>query len=195
MKNISQKILWTSFLFACVLGLTWQFFPVEDAKSRLSSLPLTGAEFEGYNIPLSDGEKGFFKDVNVIKRIYEVQNKSYFITVLDGTKNRHAVHDPFYCFTGDGWKLKKRENIPSPKGHVGLLTLEKGSRTKEALVFFSTPKYSHSSAFTFFLQTTFRRFTLGKSSDEPILIVIQAEEGGKTDWVMFIKSMPSLFKL
>ena len=33
------------------------------------------------------------------------------LNVIEGTHNRHAVHNPSYCFAGAGWKIEYPENI------------------------------------------------------------------------------------
>ena len=120
-----------------LLSLIWQFYPLPDAQKRLDALPLYGKDFVSQDIPLSDFEETFFKNVNIIKRIYRIDSITYFVTVLDGTRNRHIVHDPYYCFTGSGWDIIAKKPFSLEHGDAEEITISKGNRTKGALFWFT----------------------------------------------------------
>ena len=194
--SLNKKILlWIGLIITITLGALWQFYPLPDAQDRLDTLPLQGETFQGKDSPLTDFEKHAFKEVNLIKRIYQAGSQKCFLTVLDGTHNRHIVHDPFYCFRGSGWKLLSKKQIPIDKGHATLLKMRRGIQRREALVWFSDGQKQHASAMTYFVQTTLRRLTLGYSGEEPLLIVIQPLNTQTLNWKALINDIPDLQKL
>lgn len=187
-----KKVLWAALAIVLVLGSLWQYFPLPDAKGRMDALPLSGSTFSGEDVALNSTEKTLFAGVNLIKRIYTIGAQKCFVTVLDGTRNKHVVHDPFYCFTGGGWHLEERRQIPLLKGSADLLVLSRDTQRKEVLVWFSDGQSRHSSALRYFIQTTLRRLTLGVSGPEPLLVVIQPYQATSLDWNAVIENLPPL---
>lgn len=187
--------LWACLFIAITLGLIWQFYPLPDAGQRINSLPLISSGYQGEDLPLTPVENDFFSGVNVIKRIYKVGSELFFITILDGTKNRHVVHDPYYCFKGSGWSIENKESIPVLNGEAELLKIKKNGETKQALFWFSDGVKNYTSPYEYWLQTTWRRLTLGDSGPEPVLIIVQPFNADAIDWKKLEKLMPELFSI
>jgi len=173
MKSTSQIALWIFLAIAILLGLIWQLYPLQDARHRMNTLPVIGAGFEGRDLPLSPLEENFFKNVNVFKRLYVVNNQIFFVTALDGTHNRHVVHDPYYCFRGAGWEILSEKKFPLPNGNANIVEISKGSERKTAIYWFSDGTSQFTSPWKYWWEATLRRLTLGWSGPEPILIMIQ----------------------
>ncbi|GAB4235235.1 MAG: hypothetical protein Tsb0021_14720 [Chlamydiales bacterium] len=184
--------LWIVLVVALILGVLWEFYPLPDASQRLSALPESSADFDSEDIPITEEEKKYFTDVNVIKRRYSIGDKHYFIYLLDGTHNRHAIHDPTYCFRGGGWSITKEKHIPLRNGYGTLFKLKKGNSTKNVLMWFSNERETFSSPMRYWWETTLRRLSLGGSGQEPVLIVVQPLYKEKTDWEAFFKAFPQL---
>lgn len=192
----AQKIGLALFLlFALLLGTLWQFFPLEGASKRLNSLPLKGEAFFGSILPLTERELHYLRGVDLIKRRYLVGGQEAYLYILDGTQNRHAVHDPAYCFRGGGWSILESGPFPLPQGDASLLTLEKAGEQKEALVWFSTGERRYSSSWRYWLDTTLRRLTLGRSGKEPVLIILLPERSRSLDWQAFFERFPALLSV
>ena len=189
------KILWLFLTFAVLIGILWQFYPLEDANKRIHQLPVAGSDFEGKDLDLTPIETSFFKGVNYIKRLYTVGEDHYFIYILDGTRNRHAVHDPTYCFRGGGWEVTKKENYPIDGGIASRYFLERGTQRKEVLLWFSDGSLQYASPYYYWWQTTLRRLTLGTSNLEPVLIVIQPLHGSNKEWNEFFEQFPQILKI
>jgi uncharacterized protein DUF3485 len=168
-----SKFLMIFLFFAVALGLLWQFYPLQDAKARLNEFPLAGAGFVGNDVPLNDFEATAFNNVNVLKRIYRINNENYLLTVLDGTHNRHVVHDPYYCFTGSGWEIQKQKEFNLANGTAEELILSRGTKHRTALFWFSDGKSAFRSPLEYWWKATLRRLTFGKSGQEPVLIMVQ----------------------
>lgn len=181
-KTTKENILWCLLALACTCALLWQFVRLPNATDRLLKIPSKGPGFYSTDIALSKDEKEIFSTINLIKRIYSVDGEKYFIYVLDGTENRHVVHDPTYCFRGDGWEISDYKKIPIENGIGGLYTLKRGSEVKEALLWFSDGKIKYAWPMQYWFQATLRRLTLGWSGGEPILYVIQPLNIKNNDW-------------
>jgi hypothetical protein len=196
MRDKRAAALWIVLGLAVVLGLLWQFVKLPDADLRIHQLPMQGVGFTGYDLPLSEDELKFFANVNMVKRVYQVGDQRYFIYVLDGTHNRHAVHDPTYCFRGSGWEVVSQKPFPVEGGMGALYQLVKGKERKDALLWFSDGKERFASPFEYWWKTTLRRLTLGRSGPEPVLIVIQPLKATEdTNWNKLLQQFPELSKI
>ena len=194
MHNLAKKLLWTALALAVVLSLVWQFAPMRDAGARLDAIPLSGFGFAGKDLPLADVEVSIYKPARVVKRIYEVGRQQVIVIAIDGTRNRHAIHDPTFCFRGAGWIIHSGREIPVPSGYAKLLSLRKDGRTIEAMYWMSDGRTRYASALHYWWQTTLRRLTLGHSGEEPILFVLQPANGDSLNWELLLEQFPQLLQ-
>lgn len=192
---ISSRQLWIFLAAAAILGLLWQFVPLTNAEGRLADLPLVGARYGGKNIPLTEFEENFFYRVNLLKRVYNIQGEGVFIVVLDGTENRHIVHDPYYCFKGSGWDIISEKTITIPRGTASMVNIRKGNEEREAMFWFGDGTTNYASPLRYWLETTLRRLSFGFSGPEPVLVLVQPVSQRAIDWQELPNQFPSLFKL
>lgn len=176
----------------CLVVALWQFVPLDDAKERLHALPLRGSSYSGQSIALTPSERAFFGETPVLKRVYRVKSQSVFVTMIDGSKKRSSVHDPYYCFTGSGWIVESKQDYPLSRGVASLLTLTKQGTKRQALFWFSDGERQFASPLQFWLATSIRRITLGYYSDEPVLVAIQPMGIEDVDWDVLFKGFPEL---
>ena len=193
-QKAPKKPLWLwIFLFAALLlSIIWQFFPLGDAQARMQRLPLYGQDFEGYIVPLSPEEQKTFHEIAVIKRIYQIGTQKCFLYVLDGTNNRHLVHDPAYCFRGSGWEIAQDQPFPLRHGVASLVLLTKGNERKDALYWYADGAVPFRSPFVYWWKTTLRRLTLGLSGPEPVLVVIQPLDTQTLNLIQLVDDFPAL---
>lgn len=190
-----NKLLWTLLIIFIPLGLIWQFYPLQDSSLRMNSLPLKGEGFFGMNLPLTEFEQKALPNVGIVKRLYKISGTSYFLSLLDGTRNRHAVHDPEYCFRGDGWTVLSKKPFQLPHGEGSLFLITKMGIEREALVWFTADGKQFSSPLHYWIITSLRRLTFGWSGEEPLLIIVQPVDVLKPDWEQFIKNFKPLMIL
>lgn len=195
MKTSSQKRLWLLLAAALALSLAWEWVPLGDASARLDRLPLVGLGFAGREVPLSAVEAGVYRDARVVKRIYQAGSQRTVAIILDGSRNRHAIHDPAYCFHGAGWTTQAERSVAIPGGEAKLATLVKNGQVAEAVYWFSDGRRRHASAPRYWWQTTLRRVTLGRSGAEPVLVVLQPVTGETVRWDDLFRQLPALFDL
>lgn len=193
---MKQTYLWLALALAVILGSVWQFYPLKNASIRMNSLPLSGPNFVGEEVPLTETEKTFFANVGIVKRVYKINNQLFLITALDGTNNRHAVHDPYYCFRGSGWEMTHEEDFKMPRGTAKLVELKMGDKKKAALYWFSDGKETYGSPMKYWIQTTLRRLTLGWTGQEPILIMFQPIDATQdVDWKTVLNTFYPILKI
>jgi len=186
------KWLWLALAVFIPLGVAWSTYPLPDASPRLSQLFPHGSPVSSRDIPLEDGEETVFAGATVLKRLATVQNQIVVVTVIDGTRNRHAVHDPLFCFRGAGWEIGGEEMIPLGTGAARLLHLRKGEDRADALCWFSTGNRQFTSPLLHWWKTSLRRLTFGKSGPEPVLTILSSTSEGLPDWPALIRAWPGL---
>ena len=192
---MKQKLVLALLGSATLLTIAWSAFPLADAQDRLSALPGSGLGFASVEIPLTGEESSVLGHVRVIKRLYQVRDQRFVLTVIDGAADRHAVHDPLYCFRGAGWQVLSREPFTVPGGAAALLKLSKENENREALFWITDDQTRHAELLRYWWQTTLRRLTFGHSSAEPVLVIAQPFQAERVDWNKLSADFPQMFML
>lgn len=188
-------ILWCAVGIVATMTILWELIPLRTAKARLDRFASATYAFANREIPLSPGEKSVFGKAEVFKRVYQVGGQRVVVQIIDGTNDRHAVHDPMHCFRGAGWERVRGVDIPVGGGAGRQITLKRGEQTAEAMYWFSNGESRHSSVLRCWSQTSLRRITFGNSGDEPLLIILQPLTGEKIDWAKLISDFAPLAEL
>jgi len=191
-KRKTPKALWLALIVVMVLGVLWERVRLPNAKERLERVPLKGFGFAGQELPLDEVELKVFGKADVLNRVYSAGGQKFVLTVIDGTNDRHAVHDPLYCFKGAGWSVDGQTVKRIAGGEGKILKLSKEGRQVEAMIWFSDGRERHASAMLYWWQTTVRRITVGKSGAEPILVVLQPADGAVLNWDVLFDAFPAL---
>ena len=188
MKKQNKSIFFISLIAALVTVIVWDSFDLESATVRLESLSHQGIGYKSQAVELLDSEKEIFGQLDFNRRFYHTNNGSFIVTLIDGTKDRHAVHDPMYCFTGAGWEHSEIKNKASYK-HI---RLTKNKSSIEVIYYFSNSNEIYSTKQRYLFDCSLRRLSLGWSGKEPILVVIQSIENQSLNWHDIIKVLPEL---
>jgi len=187
-----KVLLWFALVFCCALGLTWQYFPLENASGRIQPVL---EKLGGQPVASAGWETSFFKDVDLHKRLFRSPGMNVFIFIIDATRNRHVVHDPLFCFQGSGWHITSSKEWPLSKGKGMIVCLERNGEKKEFGYWFSDGKMHYNSFFWYWIKSTLRRMTLGLSGQEAVLITIDASGSKKPDWQAILSEHPALLEL
>jgi hypothetical protein len=187
-----KVILWFTLVFACALGITWQYFPLENASARIRPVL---AKLGGEELPKIGWEASFFKDVDLYKRLFQNGDTTICIFIIDATRNRHVVHDPLFCYQGSGWKVTGSQEWPLPKGKGMIVSLERDGVTKKFGYWFSDGKECYNSFFRYWLTCSLRRMTLGLTGAEPVLITIDVSGNAPCNWQAILAEHPALLEL
>lgn len=195
MKPALQRGLWILLALGLGAALLGEFVRLPDAGNRLDAFPLSGFGFAGREMPLNEHERAIFGQARVVKRLYQVGRQRVVVQIVDATRDRHAVHDPMFCFRGAGWETAARRDLPVPGGTALQLGLRRGASVAEAVVWFSNGHDRHASAPRHWRETVLRRLTLGRSGPEPVLVILQPMNGETIDWPELVDRFPALFDL
>ncbi|HOS96400.1 MAG TPA: exosortase-associated EpsI family protein [Deltaproteobacteria bacterium] len=195
MSTATSIVLWVGLCLALALGILVDLFRPVEEMSRVRAIPMYGLGFTGSDLPLNESELSLYKKAEVVKRCYRVGRNRFMLIAIDGARNRHAVHDPQYCFRGAGWTVQGRERFPIEGGEAVLLHLEKGDARQDVAYWFSDGRRRHGSVVRYWLQATLRRMTLGRSGREPILVMIQSMDDEPINVMQIVDQFGALFEI
>lgn len=195
MKNVGPWALGAATVVALLIICLWEFAPLDDASTRIKALPKSGLQFASRDVSLVDTERDIYGAANVIKRICQVGPHQFVLLVVDGSRNRHAVHDPLYCFKGSGWEAGKVNDLPLRGGMGREVLLTKGKERAEVVFWFSDGVNRHGSAMKYWMQTALRRLSFGKSGPEPVLVMLWAVGPQSPDWADVFEHFSAVFEL
>ena len=105
------------FASAALIAALWQFGPLPDAGNRLDRFSAVmkqgGSNFRAQPLPKTEAERAVYGAARVVKEAVAVRGEEPFrVTVIDGSRNRHAIHAPAYCFRGAGWQIVAQSDLP-----------------------------------------------------------------------------------
>lgn len=195
MRTTLKRILWCLLAVAVIAGIVFESLPAPKAASRIDALPLQAFGLAGRDLPLSDAEAAFFRQVRIVKRLYQAGSTRFILLAVDGAGDRHALHDPQYCFRGAGWTVTRSTEIPLPGGRGRVLTLAKDRQSAEALYWFSNGRVRHVSPLQLWWESVLRRVRLRPEAGNPVLVILQPTAGGTIDWRALTARCPQLFLL
>lgn len=178
-----------------IILLCWNGLSSIDGSRQLEEIPASGLGFRSRTLPLAPGERETFARLDTVKRAYDVGGRRFVLLVVDGSRNRHGVHDPSYCVRGAGWTVETSTDVDAPKGRVKLCRLRRGDETAEILYWFGDGTRRHGSALRYWIDASLRRLTLGWSGREPLLVLLQPLGDGKVDWTWILENSRPLFAL
>lgn len=195
MSPLTNKLLWIALCAAIGIGILFDLNPLPEETSRVHRIPSRGIGFSGMDIPLSKGELSLYNKAEVVKRCYLVGRYQFMLIAIDGAKNRHAVHDPMYCFQGAGWRAARKEEVPIESGKAMLLHLKRDAKVREVVYWFSDGKSRHTSVVRYWIQATFRRISMGHSGQEPILVILQPIQDETINFTFILNQFGALFEV
>ena len=182
MSNVNRGLLIVGVLLALLFGIASDRYAKKQTSPRLDRLPIHGTGYAGKEIPLTAGETSVFGSARVVKRIYRHGKATFLLVVIDGSRYRHAVHDPIYCFKGMGWEVNNHTLIPIEGGEATRLTLTRGREKRQAIFWFSDGALRHNSVTRYWCQATLRRLTFGLSGPEPLFVILQPLGEAHPSW-------------
>ena len=180
---MKRAILWGALILTALITLVWPWLPMPSAANRLAAIPTASADFHSTPLEFSAADSAFLGKAQAVQHLVEMRGGGHLVlTVIDGTNNRHAVHDPSYCFAGAGWKIQAQNSVKVPSGEATWVSLAKDASTAQALWFFDDGSHQFASPFEYWLATSARRATLGRSGAEPVLVSLRSLPGEPVNW-------------
>lgn len=196
--GMNRRIAWIALGAIVLLSFVWDSVPIEDASERLQAIPERGLGFRSSPLALTEAERAIWKGAGVVKRLYRSGSASFALVVIDGSRNRHAAHDPVYCFAGSGWSVEEERTASGPSGSVNVFRISKGDRARVIAAWYSLPSGCFASPTKYWTMSLARRTTLGLSGPEPVFaLLFPMEEGdaGEFDFDAVFADMPWLLSI
>ncbi|MEI6674115.1 MAG: exosortase-associated EpsI family protein [Verrucomicrobiota bacterium] len=180
---MKRPVLWFSLLLTVLITVGWPMIRMPSATMRLAAIPSSSPDFQARELEISAADRAFLGKAEAVQFLIAMRGGGHLVlTVIDGTYNRHAVHDPNYCFSGAGWQVQSQTAVKVPSGNAAWVTLTKETQTTEALWFFDDGKHQFASPVEYWWATSLRRVTLGRSGAEPILVSLRSLPGEPVPW-------------
>jgi hypothetical protein len=196
MKNLWRKILWIALGTVVVFCTAKELRPRDSSASRLIELPLRGIGFTGCDIPLNGAEASVFQQTTVVKRLYQAGENRFVMLAVDGGGDRHAIHNPRYCFRGAGWTVEDETSLPlMGGGDAQVVHLKKNNEVAEAIFWITDGQHRYASTYKAWWNSTLSRLGWQCSSRTPVLVLLQPVGGGTVDWEDVINRFPELLML
>ncbi len=178
-----RVLIWWFCGLAAIIALIWPALPLAEGPDRLTGLPLSGPGFQSRRIDLTEADRRFLGGARGVQHLIQLNDGGrIMLTVIDGSGNRHAVHDPTYCLSGGGWKVARLHPVVLHSGEANWMNLTKDDKSMEALWFFDDGEGQFTSALSYLVKTSARRATLGRSGPEPLLVTLRGLPGETPDW-------------
>jgi hypothetical protein len=180
---MKRRLLWSAFILSAMITLAWPWIPVPSAARRLAAIPSSSPDFQSHPLEMNAADRDFLGKAQAVQSLIVMRGGGRLVlTIIDGTQNRHAVHDPNYCLAGAGWKIQAQQVVSTPSGNATWVSLAKDAQASEALWFFDDGDHQFVSAIEYWLATGCRRATLGRSGAEPVLVSLRSLPGEPVPW-------------
>jgi len=179
-------------VLAIALGIAWETYPLDGGSRRLAAMALTGPGFAGEDVRLDPGEQAVYGSARVLKRKYACKAGAVLITIVDGARNRHGVHDPVYCLRGAGWQITDTQDVAAPSGKGEWIRASRDGKQSEITYWFSEPGSDYASPTRYWMRTALRHMTLGRSGSEPLLVIVQPIGVASVDMTELYRTLPPL---
>lgn len=186
--------VWAALAMVVFLGVFWNL-PLPDASERLRKLPESGLMYRSRPLDVSQAERKIFGAATVLRRQIFAGRHTFALTVIDGTHNRHAVHNPLHCFQGSGYRAGDGSVVPLSQGHGKSFRLDSPQGTATVLFWFSDGKERHASAWRYWWQASCRRISRGASGPEPVLVILSTNGDAQASWPEILAACPELMSL
>jgi exosortase/archaeosortase family protein len=189
-ERLAHLSIWGLLVSCIVIGYLWKTFPLPGAGARLDRMPSAASGAMCRDVPFSEAERSRIGDARAIKRAYRCDGREFLVTVIDGTQNRRAVHDPTYC-----WTIISSAEQPLTGGRGIVVRVADQGNEKEILFWFSDGSVKYAEPVRYLLQTGLRRATLGWSGEEPVLVLVEPLDLRQVNWFQVLDHMPWLMEL
>ena len=189
-RNLLLALLLVSTV---ALSMLWPRLPMAGDPAPLDRIPREGIGLKSRDVEISPIEKKWLGGAAGLKRIFSFRDRLWLLAVTDGTNNRQAVHDPTYCFLGEGWKITAKSRMPLAGGSALSVTMTRNGETARTLYWFYDGAAPFSSVVEFWLRSTLRRITRGLSGPEPLLFILRPAGTPPEDWQAAANEVAPLF--
>ena len=196
-KQIRRKRILVALVgVSLVCGLFWDQAELHSAEQRIDELPGRGFGYSIVRMELSGDQKKVYEGVAAWRMMVRAGGQDAVLFVVDGTRNRHAVHHPEFCLRGSGWTVNGSRNLAVTDSlTVRHIDMHQGDLQSDALYWFSDAESAWTSMNRYWMSATMRRVSLGLSGEEPVMIILQPVPGRPVDWKRLFDCCPALAQI
>ncbi len=195
MNDLTRKILWAALILSIILSILYEKYTPPSGRSAIDTLQKSGFGYNSRDILLTPSEISIYSDARVLKRWYNFSFHNFILIVVDAGNNRHAVHDPLYCFNGAGWQIHLKKKIKIDGSWAHFLKMSKDGIHREVLYWFSDGYSRHASVVRFWFQATMNRLTFGFSNKVPFMVILQPFKDNQPDWQKILDQFGLLYEI
>ena len=196
MDSANGKFLqWTIVLFVMVATFVFKVNATDQQHSDLNDIPISGYGYDGRALEFSQAERAFLGKAEAIKHEYSQTGYRLVVVVVDGSNNRHAVHDPIFCLRGAGYETTGRQDFPIINGHGQLVSLAKGSIKQKVAYWFSNGEQRYTSFTRYLAESALNRLTLGTLGQQPKMVTVYSVGERIPNWSSLLDRFPVLMDI
>ncbi len=194
MSVLRTRLAWAGAIVLATAALVWRLAPLPDAQARIA--PLAAGPGQRLDpMVFATWETEYFGKAKAARWLAQGRAAPVVVTVVDGSGNRRAVHDPGYCFRGAGWTVVTETPLLLAHGEAVQVKLRREGAELEAVYWFSDGQSAYASPMRYWRESTLRRLTLGRSGDEPVLILLVPVQGTRVDWPEWLARWPQFDRI
>ena len=112
-KQFRKLIIIIVILLIAVVFVKWfdQQRKGIEVGFPLTKLALKIDKWEGTNMGVSEKEKGWIEQGDLIVRQYKHNEDIVYMVAIQERGDRHRVHSPVDCYSGSGWVVLKKDIV------------------------------------------------------------------------------------
>ena len=163
---MKQTATWFLLGFCTLFGFYLQL--LEKPVPQIALPDFSG--IRSRELPISSNTRERVGDIQVLRKLYEVDQRPILVTVMSSSGAGKNLHDPTRCLLGEGWTVLKQSTISLPGGDAKSLRVNRGDQVWELITWFQSGKQKEKSMAWFKLQSILHKLTAGKAG-EPLIMV------------------------
>jgi hypothetical protein len=196
MDSANGKVLqWLIVLFVVAATFAFKVNATGQSQDALSDIPISGYGFDGRVLAFSEAERTFLGGAEAIKHEYSQANFRLVVVVVDGSNNRHAVHDPMFCLRGAGFEITNQTAFPIINGHGELISLAKGAAKQKVAFWFSNGEQRYTAFSRYLFESAVNRLTLGTIGTQPRMVTVYSVGERIPNWSSVLDRFPVLMDI
>lgn len=154
-------------------SVVWSTHDLSDANQRVTNLPTSGLGLRGGAVAIDEHTKVVFGRATAIRHWYDLGGDGILLTVVDGTHDRHAVHDPLVCLRGTGWAVVDQTTAPVAGGTAAVVTITKHGETRQVAWWYSDGASRWHDTSSTWWHHALRRLSLGASAPASVMVLVE----------------------
>jgi len=194
-RTNGQFLQWLIILFVVLATFAFKIHATQQQHSSLHDVPVSGYGFDGRALEFSDAELAFLGKAEAIKHEYSQADYRLVVVVVDGSNNRHAVHDPIFCLRGAGYETTSNTEFPIINGHGQLISLANGSARQKVAFWFSNGEQRYTAFSRYLAESAINRLTFGAIGSQPKMITVYSTGGRIPNWSSILDRFPVLMDI